>query len=92
MVDISPRFRRTGFCSSPTACKSAKRLLGDEALGAGSDQRHHVVPVLDQEPAQLARLVGGDAAGDPEEHARHTEIMPPAAKTAGAAVRRCYAV
>ena len=62
--------------SGRTPRKGAKRLVRDESLGAGRDQRHDVVAVLDQQPAQLARLVRGDAAGDAEENAGHAEMMP----------------
>jgi hypothetical protein len=34
------------------------------------------VPLPDEKPAELARFVGGDAAGDPEEDATHAEMMP----------------
>ena len=49
----------------------AERLGGDEALGAGRDERNDVVPRFHEEAADLARLVGGDAAGDPEEDPGH---------------------
>ena len=54
----------------------AKRLGRDEALGAGRDQRHDVVAFLDEQPAQLARLVGGDPTRHAEEDAGHAEMMP----------------
>ncbi len=57
--------------SRRTPRERAKRLGGDEALGAGRDQRNDVVALLDEQPAQLARLVGGDAAGHPQEDAGH---------------------
>ena len=53
------------------ARERAKRLGGDEALGAGRHERHDVVPGLDEQAADLAGLVGGDAAGDPEQDAGH---------------------
>ena len=53
-----------------------KRLGGDEALGARRDERHDVVALLDEQPAELARLVGGDAAGHPQEDAGHARMMP----------------
>ena len=53
-----------------------ERLGRDEALGAGRDERHDVVAVLDEQPAQLARLVGGDATGHAEQDAGHAEMMP----------------
>jgi hypothetical protein len=34
------------------------------------------VALLDQQPAQLARLVGGNAAGHPKEDAGHPRMMP----------------
>ena len=48
-----------------------ERLLGDEALRAGRDQRDDVVPFPDEQPAQLARLVGGDSSRHAEEDPRH---------------------
>jgi hypothetical protein len=36
------------------------------------------VPALDEEPDELAGLVRRDAAGDPEEDARHRPIVPAA--------------
>ena len=54
----------------------AKGLGGDEAFGARRHERNDVVALLDQQPAQLARLVGGDAAGHPKEDAGHTRMMP----------------
>jgi hypothetical protein len=62
--------------SGRTARKRPERLLGDETLGTGSDERHDIVPLPDEKPAELARLVGSDATGDPEEDARHAEMMP----------------
>jgi hypothetical protein len=33
------------------------------------------VPCLDEQARQLARFVGGDPAGDSEDHSRHVEIV-----------------
>ena len=44
-----------------------ERPRRDEALGLGGQDRRHLVPRLDEESAELARLVGGDAAGHSEE-------------------------
>ena len=41
-----------------------ERLRRDELLRAAGDDRHDVVPRLDEQPRQLAGLVGGDASGD----------------------------
>ena len=49
----------------------AEGLGGDEALGAGRDERNDVVPRLHEEPADLACLVGRDAAGHPEQDPGH---------------------
>jgi hypothetical protein len=35
---------------------------------------------LDEEPQELAGLVGRDAAGDPEQDARHRPIVPAQAR------------
>ncbi len=56
--------------------QGAKRLLGDEALGAGRDERDDVVAVLHEQTAQLARLVGGDATRHPQQDAGHARIVP----------------
>ena len=53
-----------------------ERLRGDEPLRAGGDERHDVVAGLHEEPADLAGLVGGDAAGDPEQDPSHEQMMP----------------
>ena len=52
-----------------------ERLRGDELLRAAGDERHDVVPRLDEQPRQLAGLVGGDAAGDAEENTGHTPVI-----------------
>ena len=54
----------------------AKHLGRDEALGPGRDQRYDVVAFLDEQAAQLARLVGGDPTRHAEEDAGHAEMMP----------------
>ena len=48
-----------------------KRLRADEALGAGSHERHDLVARAHEQPDELARLVGGDPARHPEQHPRH---------------------
>ena len=59
-----------------TPRERAERLGGDEALGFGRHEWNDLVSVLDQQTTQLARLVGGDAAGHPKEDAGHTRMMP----------------
>ena len=59
-----------------TARERSKRLGGDEALSARRDQRDHVVTALDEQAADLACLVGGDASRHPEQDAGHGQIMP----------------
>ena len=54
----------------------AKRLGGYKALGTRRDEGNDVMALLDEQPAQLARLVGGDAAGHPQEDAGHARMMP----------------
>jgi hypothetical protein len=66
-VDVVPR---------RTARERSKRLGGDEPLGVGRDEGNDLVALLDEQPAQLARLVGGDAAGHPQEDAGHARILP----------------
>ena len=53
-----------------------ERLRRDELLGAARDERHDVVPRLDEQPRQLAGLVGGDASGYAEQDPRHGRILP----------------
>ena len=53
-----------------------ERLGRDEALGAGRHERHDVVPVLDEQPAELARLVGGDPTRHSQEDAGHRKRLP----------------
>ena len=62
--------------SRRTPRERPKRLGGDEALGARRDEGNDLVALLDEQPAQLARLVGGDAAGHPQEDAGHARMMP----------------
>ena len=65
-------------------------LGADEPLGAGRDERDHVVPALDEQARQLAGLVGGDPAGDAEQDPAHARIVPATARcgcSAAAAVR-----
>ncbi len=50
-----------------------KGLLAHEALRSGRDEGDHLVPGLDEEARQLARLVGGDAAGDAKQDTAHAE-------------------
>ena len=54
----------------------AEGLGGDEALGAGRHERHDVVAAFDEQAADLARLVGGDAAGDSKQDPGHAGMMP----------------
>ena len=56
--------------------EGAERLGRHEPLGAGRHERNDLVSFLDEQPAQLARLVGGDAAGHPKEDAGHARMMP----------------
>ena len=48
-----------------------KGLGGDEALGSRRHERHDVVAVLDEQTADLAGLVGGNAPCDPKQDAGH---------------------
>ena len=59
-----------------TPRERAEGLGGDESLGAGCDERHDLVTASDQEPADLACLVGGNAAGYPEQDTGHGPIVP----------------
>jgi hypothetical protein len=46
-------------------------MTRDEPFGVGREERRHLVPVLHEQPQELARLVGGDTAGHAEENPRH---------------------
>ena len=84
--------------ASETAREREERLLADEALGAGRDERDHLVPGLDEEARQLARLVGRNAAGDAQEDTAHAQSVPetrrprhePGSGYAGSQVRTDY--
>ena len=53
-----------------------KGLSADEPLGPRRDQRDNLVPALDEEPNQLAGLVGGNSHGNPHKNASHKPILP----------------
>jgi hypothetical protein len=53
------------------ARERAEGLRRDEALRTGRHERHDVVASADEKTAHLARLVGGDPSGDPEQDAGH---------------------
>src|SRR6266550_6772991 len=61
-------------CSSDL--KSLEGLGRDELLGLRGQDRRHFVSGLDEEPRELARLVGRDAAGYTKEDFGHTYIVP----------------
>src|SRR5688572_7143735 len=61
-----------------------ERLGPDEALRTCGRQRQDVVAGLDQQAHELAGLVGRDAAGDPEQDARHRRIVPAKRQLGGA--------
>jgi DNA-directed RNA polymerase subunit omega len=52
-----------------------KRLGGDEPFRAARQQRLHLVAGRDEQPHQLARLVGGDSASDTHENPGHGDIV-----------------
>ena len=56
-----------------------ERLGTDEALGAGRDERDHLVPGLDEQARELAGLVRRDAPGNPEQDPAHLSLCPPPA-------------
>ena len=59
-LEVRVRVRRRG--SRRASARNVSRR--DEPLGAARHQRHDVVTRLDEQPRQLARLVGGDPAGN----------------------------
>ena len=60
--------------------ESMERLGRDESLGPARRQREDVMPRTDEQPDDLACLVGSDAAGDPEDDPRHGSSVPVAAR------------
>ena len=69
---------RCGYRSSPAGPprERVERLRRDELLRPARDERHDVVPRLDEQPRQLASLVSGDASGDAEQDLRHGQFCP----------------
>ena len=53
-----------------------ERLRRDEPLRAARGHGRHVVPGADEQPHELAGLVGRDASGHPDEDPRHGHIVP----------------
>jgi hypothetical protein len=54
-----------------SAGERLERVRGHEALRVRGEQRRDLVAVLDEQPQELARLVGGDSAGHTEENPSH---------------------
>jgi hypothetical protein len=59
-----------------TPREGEERLARDEPLSRPRRQRHDLVSVLDEEPNQLARLVGRNPPGDPQKDLCHARILP----------------
>ena len=59
----------------PRAGDAGQRLLRHEARAAGGQDRRDLGAVLAQQPDQLERLVGGDAAGDDQQDLAAGEVM-----------------
>ena len=53
------------------AGKSEEGLGPDETLRTGGDQRNDLVPALDEQANEVARLVGGDPTGDADKDSSH---------------------
>src|SRR5205823_11711415 len=57
-----------------------ERLRSHECLGLVGEDRRHLMPGLDEQPRQLGRFVGRDAAGYAEQdscHDNHSALPPP---------------
>ena len=65
-----------GILGERPARERDERLARDEALRPGCHERDDVVSGLDEQPRQLARLVGRDGAGDAEKDLGHSGIVP----------------
>src|SRR5689334_14953320 len=59
------------------AAREGEEGLGpQQALGARRDEGHDLMAAANEQPNELARLVGGDATGHTHEHAGHAGIVP----------------
>ncbi|MER3411220.1 MAG: hypothetical protein C4305_02035 [Thermoleophilia bacterium] len=58
------------------AGQGQKRLPSHEAIGPARDEGDDLVASAHEQADELARLVGGDAAGDAEEDLGHERIVP----------------
>ena len=67
---------RVGIGGRRPARERVERLGRDEPLRPARRKRQDVVPGGDEQPDELTRLVGGDAAGDAEDDAGHGDILP----------------
>ena len=74
---------RIGIGARGLAREREERLGPNESVGGLRRQRQHVVTRLDEQAHELAGLVGRDAAGDPEQDARHRSIVPAKAPRSG---------
>ncbi len=74
---------RIGIGARGLAREREERLGPNESVGGLRRQRQHVMTRLDEQAHELAGLVGRDAAGDPEQDARHRSIVPAKAPRSG---------
>jgi hypothetical protein len=73
---VRAREMRVRIVGPRPPCEGEERLLADEPVGRRRHERKDVVAGPHEEPHELARLVRGDAAGDPYENAGHEPILP----------------
>ena len=73
---VSPLEVRVGAVGSRPPSERLERLAPHEPVRTGRDERDHFVPLLHEEPRELASLVGGDATGNAEQNPRHGDILP----------------
>ena len=74
--DVGARQVGVEIVGGRPAREGVEGLGRDEALGAGRDERDHLVARLDEQARQLAGLVRGDPAGDAEKDPAHALIVP----------------
>ncbi len=66
---------RVRICRRRPARERPERLGGDEPLRSAREHRRHVVTRADEQPDELARLVGGDPTRHADDDVRHVHIV-----------------
>src|SRR6266508_1208945 len=74
--EVGARQMEVEILSGGAACQAEEGLCAHETLGRGRNEGDDLVPGPDEEPDELASLVGGNAARDADENAGHAGILP----------------